>query len=198
MAVQPPWFIIGRTAKRSRRRRRVSSTLGVRNVTYPYRSIAMQADFIVRVAERSDVETLTTLIVNFRDFLGRDGPTEGDIRASMVAQLRNTEVQAFIAFRGDIPIGYALVLFRYSHWANGLEATVNDLFVRENERGTGVGRQLIVQALTASTSRGCRLVTLSTNEMNVASNRIYESLGFSCYSTLARQAGLLSFAIAAD
>lgn len=146
----------------------------------------MKADTRIRVAERDDVEALTTLIVAFRDFLGRDGPAEADIRASMITQLRNTEVLALLAFRGDIPLGYAFVLFRYSHWANGLEATVNDLFVRESARGTGIGRQLITQALTASQSRGCRLVTLSTNEMNTASNRIYESLGFTCYSNLWR------------
>ena len=144
----------------------------------------MQADFIVRVAERSDVETLTTLIVNFRDFLGRDGPTEGDIRASMVAQLRNSDVLALLAFRGTIPIGYAFLLFRYSHWANGIEATVNDLFVLESVRGTGVGRALISQSVVAAKARGTRLVTLSTNEMNTASNRIYESIGFICYSNL--------------
>ncbi len=146
----------------------------------------MNADVTIRSAQRQDVETLTALVVQFRDFLGRDGPSEADIRESMIAQLRNTDVLALLVFRDEVPVGYAFVLFRYSHWANGLEATVNDLFVLESERGTGVGRQLIAHAVTASTSRGCRLVTLSTNEMNTASNRIYESLGFTCYSHLWR------------
>ena len=144
----------------------------------------MKTELLVRVAERTDVEALAGLIVKFRDFLGRSEPTEEDVRSSMIAQLRNPDVLALLAFRGETPVGYCFLLFRYSHWANGLEATINDLFVLEQERGTGAGRQLISQALVASRARGCRLVTLSTNEMNAASNRIYESLGFACYSNL--------------
>ncbi len=146
----------------------------------------MNTDRMVRIAGRGDVADLTSLIVGFREFLGRDGPAEEDIRASMTAQLRNTDVSVLLAYRGDVPIGYAFVLFRYSHWANGIEATVNDLFVLESERGAGTGRELIAQTLAVARSRGCRLVTLSTNEMNIASNRIYESLGFNCHSNLWR------------
>ena len=146
----------------------------------------MNTDRIVRTAARGDVEDLTALIVGFRKFLGRDGPTDEDIRASMIAQLRNSDVLVLLAYRGDTPVGYAFALLRYSHWANGIEATVNDLFVLESERGTGTGRELIAQTVAIVKSRGCRLVTLSTNEMNIASNRIYESLGFNCFSNLWR------------
>ena len=93
---------------------------------------------------------------------------------------------ALLAFSDGVPIGYAFVLFRYSHWANGIEATVNDLFVLECQRGTGAGRELIAQVLSVARSRGARLVTLSTDEMNTASNRIYASLGFTCHSNLWR------------
>ena len=146
----------------------------------------MSAEKIVRAASSNDVENLTKLIVAFRDFLGRDGPAEADIRQSMVAQLHNPDVVALIAFEEGVPIGYAFVLFRYSHWVNGIEATVNDLFVLERGRGAGTGRELITQVLSVARSRGSRLVTLSTNEMNTASNRIYESLGFTCYSNIWR------------
>ncbi len=146
----------------------------------------MSPERIIRAASSDDVENLTRLIAAFRDFLGRDGPAENDIRKSMIAQLQNPDVAAVLAFSDGVPIGYAFVLFRYSHWANAIEATVNDLYVIERERGTGTGRELITHVLSVARSRGARLVTLSTNEMNTASNRIYESLGFTCYSNLWR------------
>ncbi len=141
-------------------------------------------DIEVRSATRKDAEAIGILVAGFRDFLQRTEPSNDDIRASVIVWLRcqNTEVSVAL-LNGEI-VGYATTLYQYSLWANGVAATVSDLFVKQDIRKSGVGRRLIKHALNVAASRGARSVGLSTNEMNIASSRIYESLGFSSYSKL--------------
>ena len=56
---------------------------------------------------------------------------------------------------------------------------LEDLFVREAARGTGLGTGLVEAALERARDRGCRRVELDTNEANEAALAIYRRLGFS-------------------
>jgi GNAT superfamily N-acetyltransferase len=67
-------------------------------------------------------------------------------------------------------------------WANGNEATVEDLFVDPAVRKQGIGSSLMEFALARAQSTGCTTACLDTNEFNVASTKIYSALGFSSTS----------------
>ncbi len=138
----------------------------------------------VRSATRGDAEAISHLVAGFRDFLKRSEPSIEDIQASVTIWLRCQNTEVSIALRNGEPVGYATTLYQYSLWANGTGATVSDLFVQEGRRKSGAGRRLIEHTLEVAFRRGARSIGLSTNEMNIASNRIYESLGFSSHSEL--------------
>ena len=145
----------------------------------------MQAKAIhVREAVPSDAAQLSLLVVGFRDFLSRSVPSDEEIQSSVVQWLSSPNTAVSLACRNEVAVGYATTLFQFSLWANGIGAVVSDLFVSEQARKSGVGRLLVAHALGMASNRGALSATLSTNEMNVASTRIYESLGFSSYSTL--------------
>jgi GNAT superfamily N-acetyltransferase len=138
----------------------------------------------VRSATRGDAKAISHLVAGFRDFLKRSEPSIEDIRASVNIWLRCQTTEVSIAHRNGEAVGYATTIFQYSLWANGIGATVSDLFVQEGLRRSGAGRRLIEHTLEVATRRGARSIGLNTNEMNIASNRIYESLGFSSHSEL--------------
>lgn len=77
-----------------------------------------------------------------------------------------------VAVREGAVIGYTLATVR------GAEGTLGRLAVAGDERGRGVGRALVADAVTAMVSEGARSVTLSTQEHNRASRRLYATLGF--------------------
>jgi GNAT superfamily N-acetyltransferase len=77
-----------------------------------------------------------------------------------------------LAEKGDRVIGYTLAAVR------GGEGTLGRLAVVESERGRGVGGALVFEAVSWMVREGARSVTLSTQEHNRASRRLYASLGF--------------------
>jgi len=74
--------------------------------------------------------------------------------------------------------GYVLQRYYYSMWLPGFEARIEDLFVRQKCRQTGIGEKLIEFSLERAKEKGCLSVFLDTNENNEASKRIYTKLSF--------------------
>ncbi|MCG8928353.1 GNAT family N-acetyltransferase [Lentzea sp. DG1S-22] len=57
-------------------------------------------------------------------------------------------------------------------------ATVEAVRVRSDQRGHGLGEQLVKWAVDEARARGCGLVQLTTDASRVDAHRFYERLGF--------------------
>ena len=136
----------------------------------------------LRTATAQDADALVGLICAFRNHLERAAPSEAQFLESVGRLLSGEDAEFSVAEAEGACLGYVLLRFRYSLWAQGLEATLEDLFVTPGHQGGGVGRRLVEFALAQAQARGCTSVCLDTNEHNAASTRIYESLGFSAIS----------------
>jgi ribosomal protein S18 acetylase RimI-like enzyme len=79
---------------------------------------------------------------------------------------------------GDEPVGLALMRFRLSLWAPGLECYLAELYVVPARRGEGIGRALMEAAMDLARGRGAGYMDLGTAETDVAARHLYESLGF--------------------
>ena len=77
------------------------------------------------------------------------------------------------------PSGVAQVRFRFGVWWAAEDCLLEDLFVRADARGHGVGRALVEGVVDLARERGCRRVELDVNEANAPALAVYESLGFS-------------------
>ena len=77
-----------------------------------------------------------------------------------------------VAERDGRLIGYTLATVRAG------EGSLGRLAVAQDERGHGVGRALVCEAARWMAESGARAVTLSTQETNESSRRLYASLGF--------------------
>ena len=135
-----------------------------------------------RTAEDADAPTLVALALAFRNHLERDRPSLAQLAAGVSQLLAAPDAEFTLALQDGEAVGYTLLRFRPSMWAGGLEATLEDLFVRPDHRGHGLGRGLVGFALARARDRCCVTICLDTNEHNEASTRIYRSFGFDAHS----------------
>ena len=132
-------------------------------------------------AEPHEAEAVARLIVEFRDHLGIDWPSANAFLAGVERLIEQRDTAFLLAAPNEDapPAGVAQVRFRYGLWWAAEDCLREDLCVREEARGTGVGRALAAAVLDLARERGCRRVELDANEANAPALALYESLGFS-------------------
>ncbi len=68
--------------------------------------------------------------------------------------------------------------FRYGLWHAAADCWLEDLYVDERARGSGLGRALVEAVADRARERGCARVELDVSESNPAALALYEGLGF--------------------
>ncbi|NJM11671.1 MAG: GNAT family N-acetyltransferase [Synechococcaceae cyanobacterium SM1_2_3] len=83
-----------------------------------------------------------------------------------------------LARKGGQVVGMVNLLFTVSTALGERVALLEDMVVSSQERGVGVGTQLLVEAIAFARSHGCRRITLLTDRTNGAAQRFYGKQGF--------------------
>jgi GNAT superfamily N-acetyltransferase len=65
-------------------------------------------------------------------------------------------------------------------------AEIDEVHVRGEYRGRGVGTSLVRRALREAIRRGCKAVYLETDDFNLAARRVYERCGFRYHNLVIR------------
>jgi GNAT superfamily N-acetyltransferase len=86
------------------------------------------------------------------------------------------QFEAILAFLGGEAVGVALFHRRFSTWLGRPCMYLEDLFVREDARGQGVGRQLMARLASIALARGWSRIDFNVLDWNPA-RRFYERLG---------------------
>lgn len=131
-------------------------------------------------AEPDEAETVAALLVEFRDWYGRDWPSDNAFLAGVERLIENTDTEFVLASPDDDspPAGVCQLRFRFGVWHAAPDCWLEDLYVRESARRHGVGAALIEAAVGAAQARGCRRMELDVNERNAAALALYEEHGF--------------------
>jgi ribosomal protein S18 acetylase RimI-like enzyme len=129
----------------------------------------------IRRAGPADVDTVTGLLVAFRDWWGSTTPSDETFRATAARLLEDPNTEFLIA--GDS--GLAQLRYRLSVWTGTEDCWLEDLYVRDSARGTGLGRALTRASVERARARGCKRIELDVNETNTTAIALYTSSGFS-------------------
>jgi ribosomal protein S18 acetylase RimI-like enzyme len=139
---------------------------------------------VIRVATAEDAADVVRLMIGFRHWQGRAGPSDASIEAS-VRRLLGDPDTIYLLAGGDDPVGVLQLRFRHSVWTGTDDAHLEDVFVEDRARGTGVGRALVEAALERARERGCARIELDANEANEPAVALYRSIGFESWSEAA-------------
>jgi GNAT superfamily N-acetyltransferase len=85
-------------------------------------------------------------------------------------------VRALVAERDGGLIGFSHYLFQRSTWLLNPQCYLQDLYVREEMRGGGVGRALISAVVGAAKEAGAARVFWNTHETNAVARRLYDAV----------------------
>jgi len=132
-------------------------------------------------AQLHEAESVADLLVAFRDWHGRDWPSDNAFLASVERLMEREESEFLLGAPHDDapPAGICQLRYRFGVWYAAEDCWLEDLFVAESARGSGLGRALVEAAVARATERRCRRIELDTGEDNAAARALYEACGFS-------------------
>jgi len=141
----------------------------------------------IRPATIADVPLLRRFIQELADYQGESQSvltTEADLARdgfgpdpkfrAIIAEQDGAEQDG--AEQDRQPAGFAVFFISYSTWA-GSGIFLEDLFVRENFRGHGVGKALLAHLAEIALNEGHRAIRLDVLDWNESANNFYKSLG---------------------
>jgi ribosomal protein S18 acetylase RimI-like enzyme len=132
------------------------------------------------VAGPDEAETVAGLLIEFRDWWGRDWPSDNSFLASVERLIEdpNTEYLLGSADDDSPPQGVAQLRYRYGLWLAAEDCCLEDIYVSESARGSGLGKALLDAAIERARVRGCRRIELDVAEDNQAARALYDRAGF--------------------
>ena len=135
----------------------------------------------VWLATPSEAPAVTALLVAFRDWWGRHEPTAESFGRSVERLLADPDTEFLLgaAAEGEPASGICQLRYRWTVWYEAPDCWLEDLFVHEGARGSGLGRALLESTLERARARGCGRVELDVNESNPAAIALYATAGFS-------------------
>ena len=130
-------------------------------------------------AQNEDIEQLIRLLYSLfnqeKDFV----PEQDKQRAGLEAIINNAHVgKILIAKKGEVIIGMVNLLFTISTSEGTKVALLEDMVIDESFRGSGLGSELLDQAILIAKANGCARITLLTDHDNTRAINFYKNKGF--------------------
>lgn len=138
----------------------------------------MRAGIVIRAAQPADVPLLLELIralAHYEKLREHCVVSAADLAMHLFGERPYAE--ALIAEYAGEAAGFALFFHNYSTFAGRPGIYLEDLFVRPERRGLGVGKRLLVEIAALAVARGCARFEWSVLDWNAPAIRFYESLG---------------------
>jgi GNAT superfamily N-acetyltransferase len=136
----------------------------------------MEIDF--RPAGPDDVAALVEMMRDFNE-LEHITFDEAEVRAALAQLLGDESLgRVWLLESGAEAVGYVVLTFGFSLEFRGRNAIVDEVFVREQWRGRGAGRQALEFVARFCRGRGVRALHLEVERANTAAQALYRKSGF--------------------
>ena len=132
----------------------------------------------IRPATEDDVPIILSLIRELAEYerLSHEVvATEGLLRESLFGERRGAEV--LIACCKGAPAGFALFFHSFSTFLGRPGIYLEDLYVKPEFRGRGIGRALLTHLARLAKERGCGRFEWAVLDWNEPAIKLYKSIG---------------------
>ena len=135
-----------------------------------------------KITIRKAVIEDANLILCFVHQLAKEEKAEHEVETSQKQLIKTlfgkkSTSHAVICEADGIPIGHAIYFFNYSTWQGKNGLYIEDLYIREEYRNLGAGKQIIKYLSCLALEKDCGRVEWSVLEWNEPAIGFYESLG---------------------
>jgi GNAT superfamily N-acetyltransferase len=121
------------------------------------------------------VELLGVLFAQEADFV----PDAGKQQRALEAIIGDPRIgRIYVAREGSLVVGMVSTLYTVSTAEGGKAAWLEDMVVRPECRGRGIGAALLAHAVVGAREAGCLRLTLLSDEDNALAHGVYASEGF--------------------
>lgn len=135
-------------------------------------------DLEIRLATEADVPLILHFIKELAEYerLSHEVvATEEALRNSLFGERRVAEV--VLGYVGDDPASFALFFHNFSTFLGKPGIYLEDLYVRPEFRGAGIGRAMLVYLANLAKERGCGRLEWWVLDWNDPAIRFYKTLG---------------------
>ena len=133
----------------------------------------------IRPATTEDIDALLPMVEAYWRFEAIEGFEVQRIRKILGRVLDDPSLgRAWLATVYGEPAGYLLAVYVFSLEHQGLTAEIDEFFVAPQQRGLGIGAQLLAAAEQQFRAEGCTNVSLQIGRSNEAARRFYRGHGF--------------------
>ena len=139
-----------------------------------------ESDIGIRLATADDAASIHSMIVALAKATGQ----RQQVTSKPEHFLRHVggarpAFEAYIAERAGRSLGLCLFFYSFSSWRGELGVYVQDLYVSDEARGSGLGRRLIAETVRHGKDRGATYLRLSVAGENTAAQEFYRAIGMS-------------------
>lgn len=132
----------------------------------------------IRIAAEDDVPLILSFIKELAEYenLSHEvSATEDLLRESLFGERRGAEV--VIGHHGEAPAGFALFFHNFSTFLGRPGIYLEDLYVKPEFRGEGVGRAMLVYLAKLAKERDCGRLEWSVLNWNEPAIKLYGAVG---------------------
>jgi ribosomal protein S18 acetylase RimI-like enzyme len=128
-----------------------------------------------------EAEAVAGLLVQFRNHMGRDWPSDNAFLASVERLMEDPSTEYLLAAADDDSpaAGVCQLRYRFGIWLAGVDAWLEDLYVSESARGAGLGAALVELAIERARARDAKRIELDVSDANASAVALYRRFGFS-------------------
>ncbi|MFD5162747.1 GNAT family N-acetyltransferase [Streptomyces hawaiiensis] len=142
-------------------------------------------DLEIRAAAADDVPAIVAMLAD--DPLGAQRESPDDLAPYLTALERlsaDPNQRLVVAVRAARVVGtLQLTIVPGLSRRGATRSIIEGVRIHADERGSGLGTQLIEWAIDASRDQGCQLVQLTSDRTRTDAHRFYERLGFTASHT---------------
>jgi ribosomal protein S18 acetylase RimI-like enzyme len=132
----------------------------------------------LHLAKPEDLDKLLGLVSAFHDEEGLT-LTEAARRAGLAPLLDGIpHGAAYLIGPARAPIGYVIVTFGWSVEFGGLDAIIDEIYLRPPVRGRGIASEVLIALPRALSDAGVKGLHLEVDRENEAARRLYARAGF--------------------
>jgi ribosomal protein S18 acetylase RimI-like enzyme len=136
------------------------------------------AEPVFRPATADDIETLISMM---REFYAHEGLAfDESIARRALRGVIGSEMFGcvFLILLEDEVVGYAVLTFGYSLEFHGRDAFIDELYLRSERRGQGIGKRALEFLTEVCAAKGIEALHLEVERKNTRAQAIYRNFGF--------------------